>query len=62
MPDEKLTRRLFLEQSAMATAMFGACYSVAMKTDAVAQAQQTQALAFLTPGGPSSYAYDDESP
>jgi len=34
----KLTRRLFLEHTAMATAMSGAVYSIALKTDAQAQA------------------------
>lgn len=39
MSDEelKVNRRLFLQHSAMATAMSGALYSVAMKTDALAQ-------------------------
>ena len=62
MSDDKLTRRRFLEHSAMATAMTATWYSVAMKTDAVAQAQQSKASLVSPPGGPSSYAYDDEVP
>ena len=34
----KLTRRLFLQHSATATAMSAAAYSIAMKTDALARA------------------------
>ena len=34
----KLTRRLFLQHSAVATAMSAAAYSIAMKTDALARA------------------------
>ena len=34
----KLTRRLFLQQSAVATTMTAGLYSIAMKTDALAQA------------------------
>jgi hypothetical protein len=34
----KVTRRLFLRHSAMATAMSATWYSIAMKTDAVARA------------------------
>ena len=34
----KLTRRLFLQHSAMATAMSAGAYSIAMKTDALARA------------------------
>jgi hypothetical protein len=39
MSDEelKLNRRRFLQQTAVATATAGACYSIAMKTDAIAQ-------------------------
>jgi hypothetical protein len=42
MSDEelKLNRRLFLQQTAVATATAGACYTIAMKTDAIAQQQQ----------------------
>jgi len=34
----KLTRRRFLQHSAMATAMSAGAYSIAMKTDALARA------------------------
>jgi hypothetical protein len=51
----KLTRRLFLQHSAMATAMTAGMYSIAMKTDALAQQGQLQPN-FLA-DGPSPYPY-----
>lgn len=44
MPDDelKLTRRRFLEQSAMATAVSATWYSVAMKTDALTRADEAR--------------------
>ena len=60
--ERKLTRRRFLEHSAMATAMTATWYSVAMKTDAQAQDKKQAAGLMNDPGtGPSPYAYDDES-
>ncbi len=38
----KLTRRLFLQHAASATAVSATVYSVAMKTDAIAQDRSTQ--------------------
>jgi hypothetical protein len=35
----RLNRRRFLQQTAVATVAGGACYSIAMKTDAIAQQQ-----------------------
>ncbi len=59
----KVTRRSFLEQSAGATAMSAAWYSIAMKTDALAQAPGNDPVRALTTGpGPSPYAYDEEDP
>jgi hypothetical protein len=63
MPDDehKLNRRLFLQHSAMATAASATWYSVAMKTDAVAQAQDQMPHRLLSfPPGPPPYAYDEE--
>ncbi len=60
-PDDerKLTRRRFLEHTAVTSAMTATWYSVAMKTDALAQAQQVTP-SFVDPGtGPSPYAYVD---
>ena len=50
----KLTRRLFLQQTAMATTMTAGLYSIAMKTDALAQTVTTFAA-----DGPSPYPYLD---
>ncbi len=57
MSDEelKLTRRLFLQHAAMATAMTGAVSSIALKTDALAQPTPSA----LTGDGPSTYPYLD---
>lgn len=52
--ESKLTRRLFMQHSAMATAMTAGMYSIAMKTDALAQ--QGQQPRFLA-DGPSPYPY-----
>ena len=38
----KLTRRFFLQQTSMSTALAGGLYSIAMKTDALAQAPPAQ--------------------
>ena len=61
MPDDELriTRRLFLQHSAMATAMTAAWYSIAMKADAVASAQETAQTFRTFPDTVSPYAYDD---
>jgi hypothetical protein len=56
----RITRRLFLQHSAMSTAMAAGWYSVAMKTDALAQAQQSNPLAEVGfPETVSPYAYED---
>jgi hypothetical protein len=49
----KLTRRLFLQHSATAAAF----YSIALKTDAVARAQQD--VPQFTSDGPSPYPYSE---
>jgi hypothetical protein len=41
----KVTRRLFLRHSAIATALSASCYSIAMKTDALAEAEYDAAMA-----------------
>jgi hypothetical protein len=53
----KLTRRLFLQHTAMATAMTAGMYSIALKTDALAQQQLTSPKFFAD--GPSPYPYMD---
>jgi len=40
--EQKVTRRLFLRHSAMVSAMSAAAYGIALKTDAMAQAEQQQ--------------------
>jgi hypothetical protein len=60
MSDEEyqLTRRLFLQQSAMASAVTAGFYSIAMKTDALAQ--DVDALRVPLRGdNPSPYMYFD---
>ena len=52
----KITRRRFLQHSAMATAMTGGLYSIAMKTDAVARADEVAPSSFRG-DGPSHYPY-----
>jgi hypothetical protein len=42
----KVTRRLFLRHSAVATAATASLYSIAMKTDALAQAENDVPAAF----------------
>jgi hypothetical protein len=44
----KVTRRLFLRHSTVATALSAGVYSIAMKTDALAQAEQQAAMAAKT--------------
>ncbi|MCA9055337.1 MAG: hypothetical protein KDA75_15960 [Planctomycetaceae bacterium] len=39
----RLTRRFFLQQTSMSTALVGGLYSIAMKTDAMGQAPAAQA-------------------
>ena len=60
MSDEeyKLTRRRFLQHSAMASAMTAGYYSIAMKTDALAQ--QTPQPENLRGDNPVPYNYSDE--
>jgi hypothetical protein len=55
----KLTRRLFLQHSAMTSAMAAGYYSIAMKTDALAQDPPPAPLASKGSGGPSPYPYTD---
>lgn len=52
----KLTRRLFLQQSAMISATTAGYYSIAMKTDALAQQPP---LGFRGPEDISPYPYSD---
>jgi hypothetical protein len=47
--ETKLTRRLFLQHSATASAAT-AWYSVAMKTDALAEAEERSVLAMMNDG------------
>jgi hypothetical protein len=54
----KLTRRLFLQHSAIASAMTAGLYSIALKTDALAQAPAGDPLGFRA-DGPSPYPYQD---
>ena len=54
--EQKLTRRLFLQHSASATAVSATLYSVAMKTDAIAQAPQL-GLKKFGPGEAMPYPY-----
>jgi hypothetical protein len=58
MSDEelKLTRRLFMQHAAMASAMAGGLHSIALKTDALADAQPSGPLDFRA-DGPSPYPY-----
>ena len=53
----KLTRRLFLQHTATATAVSATLYSVAMKTDAIAQAgpEQVGIRGIVTDGFPYPY-------
>jgi hypothetical protein len=53
----KLNRRLFLQHSAMISATAGLC-GIAMKTDALVQAEQQQVKAIRS-DGPSPYPYLD---
>jgi hypothetical protein len=55
----KITRRLFLQHSAMATAMTTGLYSIAMKTDALAQAAEDVPRAAFGSDGPSPYPYQE---
>ena len=52
----KLTRRLFMQQTAMASAMTAGMVSIAMKTDALAEEPKQGPLRFLA-DGPSPYPY-----
>ena len=52
----KLTRRLFLQHSAMASAMVGGAMSIALKSDALAQAGDQDPAPFRA-DGPSPYPY-----
>ncbi len=57
----KLTRRAFLEQSAMASAMTAATCSIALKTDALAHAQEHGEFEPRSFGpGPNPYTYADD--
>ena len=58
-PDDerKLTRRLFLQHTASATAVSATLYSVAMKTDAIAQAPAPPAGFGFGPGDGMPYPY-----
>lgn len=60
MSDEeyKLTRRLFLQHSAMASAMTAGYYSIAMKTDALAEANIPRPEG-IRGDNPSPYPYTD---
>jgi hypothetical protein len=60
MSDEelKLTRRLFMQQAAIASAMAGGLHSIAMKTDALADSGANDHPAFRA-DGPSPYPYLD---
>ena len=51
----KLTRRYFLQQSAMSTALAGGLYSIAQKTDALAQTNPVQVQA--AESGTHDYPY-----
>jgi hypothetical protein len=55
----KLTRRLFLQHSAMATATTAGLYSIALKTDALAQQPQPFAPLRFGADGTSPYPYQD---
>lgn len=48
--EQKITRRLFLRHSAMVSAMSAAAYGIALKTDALAQAEQQQSETFGSDG------------
>lgn len=59
----RMNRRLFLKHSAAATAMSAAWYSVAMKTDALARAQQYRMRTFGTEfGSGMPYPYFEPPP
>jgi hypothetical protein len=60
MSDEefKLTRRLFLQHAAMASAMSGVVGGIALKTDALAQVDDLSPAA-LRDNDPSQYPYLD---
>lgn len=63
MSDEelKLTRRLFMQQAAIASAMAGGLHSIAMKTDALANAEKIEPLE-IRADHPSPYPYMDLTP
>jgi hypothetical protein len=58
MSDEelKITRRLFLQHAAVVSAMSAGIAGIALKTDAVARAEEDKPEA-LQAGGPSPYPY-----
>jgi hypothetical protein len=58
----KLTRRLFLQHSAMVSAMSAGWCSIALKTDALAQQQPDTPQRLLTSDGVSPYPYLEPPP
>ena len=59
----KVTRRRFLQHSAMASAASAAAYSIALKTDALARADEGLPVAVLSePDGTLPYEYTEGPP
>lgn len=58
--ERKLTRRRFLQHSAMGTAVSATAAGILLRSDAQSRAQQAELSGTRTPGNPSPYAYDDE--
>ncbi|MFG0334068.1 MAG: twin-arginine translocation signal domain-containing protein, partial [Maioricimonas sp. JB049] len=56
----KLTRRRFLQHSAMGTVMSAAAAGIVHRTDAQTSSKKSGLVTPLSPGDPSPYAYHDE--